>query len=343
MRPTGKKPDRLPTMNDVAKLAGVSQTTVSFVVNNVPNKGIPEETRQRILAAIKQLGYRPNAFAKSLRLGRSNILGFLTDEIATSPYTGKIIQGAQAGAGTSGKILFLANTCGDSEVEQLDLETMLEHQVDGIIYATMSHHEITPLPLLYEIPCVLLNCYDSDRAFPSVVPDEMKSALHATKILLETGHRRIALVNCSEQVPGSVGRLQGYQQALQDYGIPLNDDFVCYGESNADSGFECTMQLVQQLTPPTAIFCFNDQMAMGVYQALRELNLRVPDDVAVMGFDNLEIIAAFLRPKLSTMELPHYEMGQWAVNYLVQSFETKTMPEPVQQRIECRYIARASV
>jgi LacI family transcriptional regulator len=334
---------RLPTMNDVAKLAGVSQTSVSFVVNNTPNAGIPEETKQRILAAIHELGYRPNAFAKSLRLRRSHIIGFVTDEIATSSYAGKIIQGAQDAAAAAGKILFLANTGGDPKLENTAIETMLEHQVDGIIYATMSHHLITPPEVLHEISSVLLDCYDENRCFPSVVPDEVSGASTALRVLLEKGHRRIGFINTIDFGPPAKGRLDGYKRALTEYDVPFVEELVCCGKSNSDSGYEQTLHLMQRDSPPTAIFCFNDQIAMGVYEALRELGLEIPHDVAVIGFDNLELISAFLRPKLSTMELPHYQMGQWAVNYLAEHAENKDKLEPVQHMIECPYIERASV
>jgi len=330
-------------MTDVAKLAGVSQTAVSFVVNNTPNAGIPEETKQRILAAIHELSYRPNAFAKNLRSRRSHIIGFVTDEIATSSYAGKIIQGAQDAAGAAGKILFLANTGGDPKLENDSIETMLEHQVDGIIYATMSHHAVTPPEVLYEISSVLLDCYDEERHFPSVVPDEVNGALTATRVLLQEGHRRIAFMNTVDAGPPARGRLEGYKQALVEYEVPFTDDMVYYGESNSDSGYEQTLHIMQREPSPTAIFCFNDQIAMGVYEAVRELGFRIPQDIAVIGFDNLEIIAEFLRPKLSTMELPHYQMGQWAVNYLVEHAESKELPEPLQHLIECPYIKRASV
>jgi LacI family transcriptional regulator len=295
------------------------------------------------LSAIEQLGYRPNAFAKNLRLRRSQIIGFVTDEILTSPYAGKIIQGAQDAAKTAGKILLLANTGGDPELEKADIETMLEYQVGGIIYATMCHRLVEPPPVLYEIPSVLLDCYDKERVFPSVVPNEVKSGLKATKVLLQKGHRRIGFVNCLEDVPAIKGRLDGYRQALEVYDVPFREELVCYGESNQDSAYQCTKQLMQIPLPPTAILCFNDQMAMGTYEALYDMKLEIPKDVAVMGFDNLEIIAAFLRPKLSTMELPHYQMGQWAVNYLVEHAENKEELTPVQHTIECPYIERFSV
>lgn len=334
---------RLPTMQDVAKRAGVSQTTVSFVVNNIPNKGIPEETRQRILDAIKQLGYRRNAFARSMRLKRSHIIGLVTDTILISPHAGQIIQGAQDAAKATGRTLLLANTGGDPELEKADLETLLEHQVEGIIYATMFHRVIEPSPLLYEIPTVLLDCYDEQRSLPSVAPDETGAGFSVVKILLQKGHQRIGFINSADTGPATNGRLAGYTQALAEARIPFRSELVDYGDSHADAGYACALNLLQQSPPPTAFFCFNDQMAMGVYQALQERKLRIPDDIAVMGFDNLEIVAAFLRPKLSTMELPHYDMGQWAVKHLIASLESQEESEPVQHTIACRYVERNSV
>ncbi len=337
-----KQQNRPPTMTDVAKLAGVSQTTVSFVVNNIPDKGIPEDTRQRILDAVKELGYRPNAFAKNLRSQHSHIIGLLTDEILISPHAGKIIQGAQNAAKAAGKIILLSNTEGDPELENAELETMLEHQVDGLIYATMFHRVLNPPEALSEIPAVLLDCYDAGRTLPSVVPDEVHGGLTATAHLLEKGHRRIGFINNVTDVPSVRGRLDGYRQALQTHDIPFRETLVRSGNSTAENGYHSTKQLMQSEFRPTALFCYNDQIAMGAYDALRELGLSIPDDVAVMGFDNQELIAPYLRPPLSTMQLPHYEMGQWAIEHLLQLIGPKGNNEPVQHTLKCRYIERLS-
>ena len=332
----------LPTMHDVARLAGVSQTTVSFVLNNAPNANISEETRQRILAAVAQLGYRPNAIAKNLRSQRSHAIGLVTDLIASTPYAGRIVQGAQDAAAEFDKVLFLANTGGNAHVEKTAIETMLNHQIEGLIYATMFHRDVTPPPELSHIPSVLLNCKDPQRSLPSVVPDEFTSAFNAVRLLVEKGHRAIGFINSIDTGPATQGRLAGYTQALQEYNIPIAEELICYGESRQNSGYVNGMRLMQQTPRPTAIFCFNDQVAMGVYEALHELRLRIPEDVAVIGFDNLDIIAAYLRPPLSTMELPHYQMGQWAVRFLVSPSEQPCADEPVQQTLICPYIQRMS-
>ncbi len=338
-----KRSDSPITMQDVADLAGVSKTTVSFVINNKPNTNIPSETRDRVWAAVAALRYRPNRLAQSLRGKRSGIIGFVTDQIAITPHAGKIFEGAQDLAWEHNRILLLVNTKGVPDVEETAVEMLLERQVEGIILATMYHRAIQPPEAVREVPTVLLDCYVEDRSLPSVVPDEMDGGRRATEVLLQKGHRRIAYINNAGPVPASIGRLAGYRAALEAAGVPFDEQLVCVGNSDPAGGYRCTLELMALPDPPSAIFCFNDRMAMGAYDALRKLNLEVPDDVAVIGFDNQELIAANLYPPLSTMELPHYEMGRWAFQHLIQLQEGMAPPEPVQQKLACPYIERASV
>lgn len=329
-------------MNDVARRAGVSQTTVSFVINNTPNVSIPDETRERVWAAVAELGYRPNALAQGLRMQRSGILGFITDQIAITPHAGKTFEGAQDIAWECDKILVLVNTKGIPDVEQAAIEMLLERKVEGIIYATMYHRPVRPPETLREVPTVLLDCYAEDRSFPSVVPEEANAGRVATRYLLEKGHRRIGFINHADAIPASFGRLQGYQQALAEFGIPFDEALVRRIEIESKGGYDQTMALMQSPDPPTALFCFNDRTAMAAYDALRKLGLSIPDDVAVVGFDNQEIIAAHLYPPLTTMELPHYAMGEWAANKLVNLIEQKDDHPLVQHKIECPLIERKS-
>src|SRR5437764_15227856 len=156
-----------PSMYDVARVAGVSQTTVSFVVNNVPNTNIPQETRDRVWSAVEELGWRPNAMARGLSLQRSHTIGLISDEAAISPHAGTIIQGAQDATWASDKILVVLNTSHRAEVEAAAVEVLLERQVEGIIYATMYHRSVTLPPALAQVPAVLLDCYVEDRSLPS--------------------------------------------------------------------------------------------------------------------------------------------------------------------------------
>src|SRR5215212_1197857 len=307
-----------PSMYDVARLAGVSQTTVSFVVNDAPNANIPQETRDRIWGAIKELGWRPNALARGLSMQRTHTIGFISDEIATPPHAVKAIQGAQDAAWAADKLLLVVNTGRNLDLERDAIEMMLERQVDAFIYATMYHRPVMVPPNIAPAPVVLVDCYTEDRSLPSVVPDEVQGGREATEALLRKGHRRIGFINNVDPIPATSGRLEGYKQALESYHIPFDPGLVRGGKSTAEAGYRCTLELMQLDERPTALFCFSDGMAMGAYDGLRKLGLSVPDDVAVMGFDNLELLSTQLHPSLSTMALPHYEMGQWAVNYLLR-------------------------
>ncbi len=310
-------------MNDVAKLAQVSRTTVSFVINNSPEaKAIPIETQKKVWEAVRELGYRPNITAQNLRAQRSNTIGFISDEVATTPYAGQLIQGAQDAAWERGMILLLVNTGKDPEMEQAAIDTMLGRRVDGIIYAAMYHQEVTPSPHIYEAPTVLLDCYTSDHSLSSVVPDEKLGGKTATETLLNKGHRRIALVNTSDNIPAREGRAEGYRAALEEHNLDYDPALIREVASDTQDAYHATLQLMDLSDPPTAIFCFNDQIAMDTYDALRRLNLSIPDDVAVIGFDNQEIISTHLYPPLTTVQLPHYEMGKWAVNKLLSSDTT---------------------
>ena len=339
---TRKAPKRSPTMYDVAKHAGVSQTTVSLVLNNIANHGIPEETSKRVWEAVKALGYRPNALAKGLASNRSNQIGFITDNIATTPYAGKIIEGAQDAAWERGKLLLLVNTEDRSDMTLAAVELMLAQQVEGIIYATMYHRSVRLPDIFHEVPTVLLDCYVEDRSLPSVVPDELAGGRIATEVLLQKGHRRIGFINNADPIPATFGRLEGYKQALATYGIAFEEALVqTTGMAVASTGYDATLALMRISEPPTALFCYNDRMAMGAYEALRTLGLRIPEDVSVIGFDNQELIADHLYPGLSTMELPHYEMGRWAVTHLLEQDDGGSTA--AQNMLECIYIKRGSV
>jgi LacI family transcriptional regulator len=329
-------------MKDVARHAGVSQTTVSFVLNNTETPNIPDETRQRVLQAVAELGYRPNALAQGLRLKRSGIFGFVTDVIAITPYAGKIIEGAQDVAWENGKILMLVNTKANPEVESYAIDSLLMRRVEGIIYATMYHHLVKLPTPLHDIPTVLLDCFVEDRQIPSVVPDEFGGGFEATKHLLEKGYRRIGYINDSHVTPASTGRLDGYRAALEAFGVPFDPDLVSSDVSKQDGGYRCAHRLLQLEKRPHALFCFNDRMAMGAYDAIRKLNYRIPEDVAVIGFDNQDLIAAYLYPPLTTMELPHYQMGKWAVQKLVETLSGVEQTQPVQHKMTCPLIERDS-
>ncbi len=333
---------RPPTMSDIARMAEVSRTTVSFVLNNHSSSAsIPAETKDRILEAAKKLSYRPNLAARVLHTNQTHTIGFITDEIATTPYAVNIIRGAQEVAWANGKLLLIVNTGSDITVRETAVEMMLGRQVEGMIYAAMYHQEVALPANMHEGSVVLIDCFSADRSLPSVVPDEIQGGRTATEVLLNKGHRRIGFINTVDPIPAAFGRLEGYKQALNAYNIPFDENLVRLQVSESRGGYSGTLELLQLREPPTAIFYFSDFMAMGAYNALRTLGISIPGDVAVMGFDNQEMIAAQLSPPLSTIQLPHYQMGKWAVQFLLEH-NGESLP-PVQHTIDCPYIERQSV
>jgi LacI family transcriptional regulator len=327
-------------MHDVARRAGVSQTTVSFVINGRRDISISDETRERVQEAVRELNYRPNAMARSLRSNKSHFIGLISDEIATTPHAGQIIKGAQDAAWAQGKLLLLINTGGDESLKNAAANALLERQVESVIYATMYHRPVNPPAILRQVPTVLLDCFVPDRSLPSVAPDEVQGGRTATEHLLSLGHRRVGFVNTVDAIPAAVGRLKGYRQALAAYDVGFDEILVSAEVSEASGGYRGVMDLMSRDQPPTAIFMFNDRMAMGAYDALRNLGISISKDVAIVGFDNEEIIAAHLYPPLTTVQLPHYEMGQWAVVYQLTHSADSPVGLPIQHKIACPLVKR---
>ncbi|WP_263118112.1 LacI family DNA-binding transcriptional regulator [Cellulomonas sp. RIT-PI-Y] len=304
-----------PTMRDVARAAGVSVATVSHVVNNKAGARIGDEARRRVQDAVAVLGYRPNALAKTLSQGSSRFIGLVADAIATTPFAGQIIHGAQDEAWKHGYVLLVANTEGNVAAENDAIAMMLEHQVHGILYSTWYHREIAVPEALHQADAVLVDCFAEGSGLPAVVPDEEQGGRTATEELLTSGHRRIAFLNTTTPSPAQAGRLAGYRAALDAAGVTFDQDLVFPVEPHQEGGYGATSDVLA--SGATAVFCHNDRVAMGLYDGLRENGRRIPDDVAVVGFDNQDVISAHLRPPLSTVALPHYELGAAGVRVLL--------------------------
>ncbi|QKJ21274.1 LacI family DNA-binding transcriptional regulator [Microbacterium hominis] len=328
-------------MKDVAEKAGVSRSAVSFVLNDRTSMGLSDETRDRVLAAAAELGYRPNAGARALAKKQSDWYGLVT-EIVTAPFAVDIIKGAQDRARESDKYLLIASTESDPAAETAAIERLLEQRVEGLIYAATWHRAVVLPEIAREVPTVLVNCFDAEGRYPAIVPDERMGGRRATERLLAAGHRRIGLINLDPDIPAAVLRLSGYHEVLAEAGIPFDDELEVSGHATADGGYAAASTLLDLTEPPTAIFCANDRMAMGAYDAIKERGLRIPHDVAVVGFDNQELIARYLRPGLTTVALPFEQMGTRGVELLAaiiagQSTATGTVT------IDCPLLERASV
>ncbi|MCO4879664.1 LacI family DNA-binding transcriptional regulator [Paraburkholderia caribensis] len=321
-------------MTDIAKLTGVSQSTVSLVLNNASSAKFSEATRTKVLKTAQDLGYRltpreplpPSS-------GERNLIIYLADEISTSPHPVVNIDGARDAAYANGKLLAVYSTHGNADVEQQVLDAALASPtVFGVIYATVYTRKVTLPAALARVPTVLLNCYTSEGGQSSIVPAEVAGGHVATEYLLRAGHRRIGYINGEHWQDAAKDRLKGYRTALATADLPFAPELVRDGDWSSGTGFEHTLSLMREPHPPTAIFCANDLMALGAIEALKQLGYRVPDDVSVLGYDDQEI-ARHTHPPLSTVVLPNYELGRWAVDTLLQEVHNQAAGAPVRHRM----------
>jgi LacI family transcriptional regulator len=334
---------RKPSIHDIARAAGVGVGTVSRVLNEHPS--VAEATRVKVAAVMEELGYRPTFAARHIRTGRSQLFGFLTDKVTTTPFAHDLIKGAQERARQADRMLMVIDADGDDRTREQAVANLIERGVEGIVYAAMFHHKVHVPEALHEVPTVLVDSFAVGRDFPSVVPDEVTGGRQATERLLVAGHRRIGMVTndaLATGYPAAVGRLAGYREALDRAGVPFDEALVREGSGNADSGYHWAHELLDVDDPPTAFFFGTDRMAMGAYFAFTERGLTVPDDVSVVGFDDQHYIADALRPSLTTMALPHAAMGRWAIEHLLTAPWGEDRP-PLQWRLPCPIVERGSV
>jgi LacI family transcriptional regulator len=330
-------------MGDVAARAGVSVTTVSHVLNEVPGKRIRRDTRDRVRQAADELGYVLNGVARSLRTRRSQVIAMIGDEVVITPFAVGIILGAQEAASKLGWLLVHVTTGVDRSSELAEVQALRQRQVDGFLYTRMYHREVTLPDVLHDLPVVIVDGTSPDRAISSVVPDEFGGGRTAARELIRHGHTKIAFINNVDDIPASRGRLAGYRSALEEAGLEFRMEYVLRAASDAVGGLGAARALLDLDDPPQAIFCFNDRMAMGVYHAAHERSLRIPEDLSIVGFDNQPNIADGLFPNLTTVALPHYEMGAWGVRTLVEQLTRPADSDPSQVALACPLIGRESV
>ena len=306
---------RLVSIKDIAKEAGVSVCTVSLVMNNKDHNRVSKAVAQKIRATAENMGYKPNSVARTLRTNKSNALGFVTDEIATTPYASKVFEGAQDAASKLGYILLTTNTNNDAELENQEISALLRYNVDGFLYAMMFHRKVDIPEVLEGSPTVVVDSEDAAGRVPSVYPDDELAGYDATDRLIKAGCRRIVYYGSATPIVAQGQRLTGYRRALAEAGIPFDDALVVNVLETTNAAAEATR--VFDEIKPDGIFCFNDVRATFIYEAARERGVRIGADVSVISIDNQPFITNVIKPSLTTLELPHYEMGFEAVRQLV--------------------------
>jgi LacI family transcriptional regulator len=332
-------------ISDVAAAAGVSTSTVSLVLNGRVAR-ISPATQERVREAAASVGYTPNSVARGLRTQRTRTVGLISDRIATTPFAGRMLAGAQDAAREHGHLLFLVDTDGDPGVESEAVHALGGQRVDGLIYAAMWHRVIDAAPNLPD-GTVFLDCRPAaPGTFPAVVPDDRAGGRDAVRLLVEAGHRRIAYVDVDEPDPpvASGLRHEGYLEVLAEAGIEPDPALhVRGGESSAAGGRAGAAQLFDLPADrrPTAIFCFNDRMAAGVYVEAHRRGLDVPRDLSIVGYDDQQLVAGELDPPLTTIALPHYQMGRWATEVALGVREPPEDGQPY--LMPCPIVRRDSV
>lgn len=318
------------TMKHIATQAGVSISTVSLVLNGHDAGRVSPEVAERIRGIAEGLGYRTNRLASGLRTNRSRIIAFLSDEVATTPFAGRMIEGAQDAARALGYLLITVGISngGKSTGSDREILALKQYGTDGFIYARMFNQRTLLPQSLRGCKVVVADSTDATDDAPSIVPDEHSIGFKATSHLIDAGCRRIAYVGTIHNMIAQPGRISGYVDALAAHDIPFDPELMINVESGSDAA--ARMPAFFDRHPDVdGFFCFNDTRAWSIYTEAIRRGLAIGKDIAVVGVDNHQVIAEALDPPLSTVELPHYEMGYWAVGKLVSMIEgTEVAPFP---------------
>lgn len=315
------------SMKHVADMADVSVSTVSHVVNETRHVSPP--TRERVLDAIDALDYTPNAIARGLRRNETKTIGLIIPD-NSNPFFGEIARGAEDAGYRHGYSVILCNSADDIQRELSYLEALVSKKVDGIVFIAvgLSAEHIQPV-IERGTPVVIVDRKLAGVEAGRVLADNYKGGYEATRHLLDLGHERIACIIGPSELTPSSDRVHGYRVALEEAGLKFDERLVMKGDFTYRGGIQGANRLMQLPEPPTAIFVCNDTMCIGALRALRERGLRVPDDVSLVGFDDIAL-AAFAHPSLTTVRQPKYEKGEMVVERLIDRISDDE-PEQIEE------------
>lgn len=312
------------SIKDVAKEAGVSIATVSRVLNDVDV--VNEETKKKVLKAIDKLGYRPNIVARSLKTQRTKTVGIIIPDIS-SPFYPEIVRGAEDVSNIYDYNMILCNTDLDSEKEMEYLRVLREKMVDGVLYMSSSlKSNILELINKLQIPMVMVETTSDKGNIPSITINNEKAALDAVNYLVKNGSKKIAYIGThKDEINASAIRYKGYAAGLKQNNLTFDENIVYFGGLKARDGYE-GMKKILSYTKVDGVFCGSDEIAMGAINLLREKSIKVPEDVNVIGFDNIYSAATFY-PKLTTVAQPMYDMGSVGMRMLIKVINKQELEE----------------
>ncbi|QFG00656.1 LacI family transcriptional regulator [Psychrobacillus glaciei] len=310
------------TIKDIARVAGVSITTVSRVMNNKA-EGMSKETRKKVLQVIEELNYQPNKLARGLVTKRSNMLGLIVPNIS-NPFFPELCRGAEDEANERNYSLIICNSDDQSQKEENYLRLLQEQQVDGILLSSKNRLSQTSRDQLEsgKIPYVLFDRGEEASNHPGVFLDNEKGGYIAGKHLADLGHTKMACMTGPSEILNAQQRLSGFQRALTEASIDLPKSFILVGDFQMDVAYLIAKKFLQN-NLVTAIFASNDLMACGIYRAAHELGIQVPEQLSIVGFDDIPLVTALI-PKLTTVKQGTYEMGRKAIELLINEIETNS-------------------
>ncbi len=308
------------TIKDVARKAGVSTATVSHVVNRT--RFVSQELQQRVWQAIEELGYRPNLFARALVTKRSGTLALLIDDIL-NPFFSEIALAAMQRAKQFGYRILVCNTRGNQEEKEGFFNSFHQGYVDGVISMIDVEEPLMQSLVADGVPLVLSGqTKQKSRLVRSIIVDFAKGAFEATQYLISLGHRRICFIPGPLTSTADREKLEGYKQALETSSIPFAADLVVESNAQLQGGYEVTLALLAREQPPTAIFTSSDLLALGALRAVLDKRMRVPEEISIAGYDDIEV-SKYAELPLTTVHLPKYEIGSTAVDLMVKVLQGK--------------------
>ncbi|EGQ8805184.1 substrate-binding domain-containing protein [Vibrio parahaemolyticus] len=329
------------TMKDIAKLAGVSTSTVSHVINKT--RFVSEEISERVNNAAKELNYyAPSALARSLKVNRTKTIGMLVTT-STNPFFGEVVKGVERSCYHKGYSLILCNTEGDNERMRQSINTLLQKRVDGLILmcSSLEGERIDVFERYPDIPVVVMDwgpmLFTSDK----IQDNSLRGGYLAAKYLIDCGHTEIGCITGPLIKHQAQMRYEGYKRAMNEAGLDFNANWIIESDFECEGGYQAFKKMAERGTLPSSIFVSNDMMAMGVINAANELSIKVPDDLSIIGYDDIHI-AKFMSPSLTTIHQPKYRLGQAAVETLVRRLDDKSNEAQVVQ-LEPTLVVRNSV
>ena len=310
------------TIKDVARMAGVSTTTVSHVINKT--RFVAEATQKKVLAAVDELNYAPSAVARSLKCNTTRTIGMLVTK-STNPFFAEVVHGVEEYLYGEGYTLILCNTEGNLAKQRDYLRMLAEKRVDGLLVmcSDLDEQLLQLLERQKDLPMVIMDWGPESPQTDNIQDNAELGGYVATKFFIEHGHKAIGCLTGHSEKVACRERLKGFRKAMSEAGLAVNEDWLLEGDFECESAVKAAEAFIAMKERPTAIFCFNDIMAMGLISTFQQAGIRVPDDVSIIGYDNIDL-APYFAPPLTTIHQPKRRLGKSAVEILMQRVKDKT-------------------